>query len=272
MTREWVEHRKVELSKKAGLKEREIVAKINAADFLSDSDKSSLICAVKKDRYEEYGSHFLNATLKLMDNADLLKLMQLEKELDLRELTSLQMRSQYGANRYLDSEPVQFDGDIIITDPCYIIRRDSSGNGNRDDWNICGCGDNMATLGIKNSMVRDTLYGDWSCTVFNTDTEEAIGDFCADAGMVAVFPLDEVLKYNPEFNYHTERTWTTALIKNFKGTVQFVVEHEEGVFEDDTEWHKAGDKWEDFSVHVVGHGVNTKTGEPINFSSSQTGL
>ena len=33
-----------------------------------------------------------------------------------------------------------------------------------------------------------------------------------------------------------------------------------------------GDKWEDFSVHVVGHGVNTKTGEPINFSSSQTGL
>lgn len=32
-----------------------------------------------------------------------------------------------------------------------------------------------------------------------------IGGFCADAGMVAVFLLDEVLKYNPNFDYHINR-------------------------------------------------------------------
>ena len=130
----------------------------------------------------------------------------------------------------------------------------------------------MEVLGIRNYMTRDTLYGDWGCTVYNTDTKEEIGEFCADAGLVSVFLLDEVLKYNPDFDYHKEKDWTTTLIPDFKGTVQFVVEHQEGVYEDTTEYHKAGDKWEDYSVHVIGHGINKKTGEPINFRSAQTGL
>ena len=138
--------------------------------------------------------------------------------------------------------------------------------------NSCGCGENMEVLGIRNYMTRDTLYGDWGCTVYNTDMEEEIGAFCADAGLVSVFLLDEVLKYNPDFDYHKEKDWTTTLIPDFKGTVQFVVEHQEGVYEDTTEYHKAGDRWEDYSVHVVGHGINKKTGEPINFRSTQTGL
>ena len=31
---------------------------------------------------------------------------------------------------YLDGEPMEFDGDIIITDPCYIMKED-------DDWATC---------------------------------------------------------------------------------------------------------------------------------------
>ena len=85
---------------------------------------------------------------------------------------------------------MRFKGDIIITDPCYICK-----NG---DWSKCGYGDNMGRLGIKNYICRDTIYGDWSCTTFNSDTKEPIGEFCADAGLVAVFLLDEVLKYNPD--------------------------------------------------------------------------
>ena len=81
----------------------------------------------------------------------------------------------------------------------------------------------MNKLGITNYICRDTIYGDWSCTTFNTDTNEAIGEFCADAGMVGVFLLDEVLKYNPDFNYHIERPWTTTLIKNFDGDVNFEI-------------------------------------------------
>lgn len=176
--------------------------------------------------------------------------------------------------RYLDSEPMEFDGDIIITDPCYIIRAKHHGTEplTKDDWDSCCYGEEMEVLGIKKYMTRDTLYGDWSCTTFNTDTEEPIGEFCADAGLVSVFDLAEVLSYNPDFNYHTERKWTTTLVKNFKGTVQFVVKHVEGVYEDTTEWWNKGDKWEDYVVEVVGHGVDKKTGEPINFVGKQTGF
>lgn len=105
-------------------------------------------------------------------------------------------------------------------------------------------------------MTRDTIYGDWSCTVYNTGTKEILGNFCADAGLVSVFLLDEVLKYNPNFNYHKEREWTTTLIPDFKGIIQFVVKYNRN----------------DYGVHVVGHGINKKTGEPVNFHSIQTGL
>lgn len=105
-------------------------------------------------------------------------------------------------SRYLDSELMEFDGDIIITDPCYITKN--------DDWSKCDYGEHMEALGLHNYICRDTMYGDWSCTTFNSDTDEKLGEFCADAGMVAVFDLAEVLAYNPEFDYHTDRSWTTT--------------------------------------------------------------
>ena len=152
---------------------------------------------------------------------------------------------------------MKFKGDIIITDPCYICKD--------NDWSRCYYGDNMEVLGINNYICRDTIYGDWSCTTFNTDTGEPIGEFCADAGMVAVFLLDEVLKYNPDFDYHINRTWTTTLIKDFDGEVNFEVRHTEGIYEDTTEWHKKGDKWTSDDVVVVGKGN-------INFETHQTGF
>jgi hypothetical protein len=136
----------------------------------------------------------------------------------------------------------------------------------------CECGKNMEVLGIETYMTRGTLYGDWGCTTFDTESGEKIGEFCADAGLVSVFLLDEVLRYNPRFDYHINRPWTTTLIKDFKGTVQFVVVHTEGEYKDDSSYHKKGDKWEDFSVEVVGHGINSVTGEPINFVGRQTGF
>jgi hypothetical protein len=155
---------------------------------------------------------------------------------------------------------MEFDGDIIITDPCYIIRAKHHGTKPlyEDDWNYCEYGDNMEALGINNYICRDTLYGDWSCTTYDLNTKEPIGEFCADAGMVAVFDLKEVLKYNPDFDYHLNKKWTTTLIKNFKGTVQFVVEEDH--------------EYDDYEVKVIGHGVNKITGEPIDFVGQQTGL
>lgn len=136
---------------------------------------------------------------------------------------------------------------------------------NISDWELSNYGSDMEVLGIKNYICRDTLYGDWSCTTYNSDTHEKIGEFCADAGMVGVFLLDEVLKYNPDFNYHIERPWTTTLIKDFDGEVEFEIIHTEGIWEDDTEFHNKGDRWEDDSVSVVGKGN-------INFETHQTGF
>ena len=176
--------------------------------------------------------------------------------------------------RYQSSQPMEFDGDIIITDPCYIIRAEHHGTTpvTQDDWAACRYGERMEALGIRHYMTRDTLYGDWGCTVFDLDSGEEIGEFCADAGLVSVFLSEEVLRYNPDFDWHKTKPWTTALIPDFKGTVQFVVERAEGVYETTTTCHKAGEKWEDYTVHVVGHGVNKKTGAPINFRSEQTSL
>lgn len=172
--------------------------------------------------------------------------------------------------RYQSTPEKDFDGDIIITDPCYIIRhKDGLFD---DDWGACDYGDRMERLGIKNYLTHDTIYGDWGCTVFDTDSNEKIGNFCADAGLVSVFLLDEVLAYNPSFDYHAEREWTTTLIKDFKGKVQIEVVHTSGTYEEDSAYWKAGDTWDDYGVHVVGHGVNKKTGEPINFISHQTSL
>lgn len=136
---------------------------------------------------------------------------------------------------------------------------------NISDWDLSNYGTSMEALGIKNYIRRDTLYGDWSCTTYNSDTNEKIGNFCADAGMVGVFLLDEVLKYNPDFDYHVERPWTTTLIKNFDGEIDFEIVHTEGVYEDDTEFHRKGEKWEDDSVSVVGIGN-------VNFKTVQTGF
>ena len=204
--------------------------------------------------------------------------------------------------------------DIIITDPCYIIKENYSHfrdtyiyyqdynliekNGwdkknltmsqvlesyrsyreydrlssklrkakeEKNDWKKCHYGERMDLLGINNCLISDTLYGDWSCTTFNSDTKEPIGNFCADAGMVGVFLLDEVLTYNPDFDHHINKPHTTTLIKNFTGDIWIEKRHNEGVYESTTEYHKAGDKWEDDSIHVLGSGS-------INFITKQTGL
>ncbi len=149
-----------------------------------------------------------------------------------------------------------FKGDVIITDPCYIIRKENELT--EDDWDACEYGENMEALGIQNYLCRNTIYGDWSCTTFNTDTEEIIGHFCADAGLVAVFLLEEVLKYNPNFDYHINRPWTTTLIKNFDGEITLDVVDISGTDED-------GDEWEDSEVRAIGEGN-------INFYTTQTGF
>ena len=132
---------------------------------------------------------------------------------------------------------MRFKGDIIITDPSYVCKD--------GDWEKCRHGERMDILGIKNYMCIETIFGDWSCTTFNSDTNEPIGKFCADSGMVGVFLLNEVLSYDLDYNDYEKIPHTTTLIKSFEGDVEFIVENN--------------------GVLVVGKGN-------INFIGRQTGL
>lgn len=203
---------------------------------------------------------------------------------------------------------MKFKGTIIITDPCYVIKKNNYPHPKpadfnlpesihrkpykeyktpdelaykaacdkyfaeyrkRDDWSRCNYGQNMEVLGIHNYITESTIYGDWSCTTYKIteDPYKAInnfidasekgedygikcsklGDFCADAGLVSVFDLDEVRKYNSGIDeWIASHDWYVTTIPNFDGEVNYYVD-------------KQG------SAHIVGVGN-------VNFFTDQTGL
>lgn len=74
-----------------------------------------------------------------------------------------------------------------------------------------------------------------------------LGKFCADAGMVCVVYLDEILKVNPNFKEWAEKhPWCATIIEDFDGLVTYEV--------DDSD-----------EAHIVGTGN-------IEFYTSQSGL
>lgn len=74
-----------------------------------------------------------------------------------------------------------------------------------------------------------------------------LGRFCADAGMVCVVYLDEILKVNPTFKqWAQEHPWCVTIIPDFDGDIEYEVD-------DNTD------------AHIVGKGN-------IDFYTLQTGL
>ena len=210
-----------------------------------------------------------------------------------------------------------FKGTVVITDPCYIIKKNPirypdekdfglpASISNKpfkdystpeelaykdaldkyyeesrkyDDWDKCDWGENMEVLGIHNYISKSTIYGDWSCSTCQTKEEpkefmesilrilndnlengedsedwipyegEYIGEFCADAGLVGVFLLDEILAYNPEWkSWIEEHPWCATIIEDFEGEVEYYIDKV------------------DEEAHIVGTGN-------INFYTAQTGI
>ena len=272
MTQEWINQKNKEHEEKIAAIRCEVINLIQSLEKATDENKKALIEWIEKEEKSSYPMVSFGRW-RLLEYYDFLNIDKNKFDNDVRMFEEYErlLRDRNMYNRYVDSEPMHFDGDVVITDPCYILK---DGDSHIDDWEACDYGDNMEALGIKTYMTRDTLYGDWSCTTFNSDTKESIGSFCADAGLVSVFLLNEIMEYNPSFyaSHFENRNWTATLIRDFKGEIQFVVEQETGTYEEDTKWWKAGDPWEEYVVRVIGHGINKVTGEPINFITSQTGL
>ena len=201
-----------------------------------------------------------------------------------------------------------FKGTIIITDPCYIIKKDNYPSpkpsdfnlpesirgkpyteyktpdelaykaacdkyfaeyNEKDDWSRCDCGYNMEALGISTYFTEDTIYGDWGCSTYKiaedpykvinnfVEAEKKgedyridcfkLGDFCADAGLVSVFLLDEVRKYNPDIDeWIASHSWCVTTIPDFDGEVNYYVDKNK-------------------EAHIIGIGN-------INFFTTQTGV
>lgn len=210
---------------------------------------------------------------------------------------------------------MKFRGTIVITDPCYIMKKYEDErpkfstwgglenvtpntqfkdftteeviaykeyekalkeyNKKYNDWAKCDCGRNMEVFGFTNYITEDTIFGDWSCKVYNVDEPKkavedlcaitshynsqvaalggwsevsdeqldhldtifqtmieglnlqakTLGQFCADAGLVSVFLLDEVLAYNPDFlEWAKEHPWCVAIIEDFDGEIEYYVD------------------------------------------------
>lgn len=92
----------------------------------------------------------------------------------------------------------------------------------------------MEALGISTYFTEDTICGDWSCTTYKIEGDpykdyrincSKLGDFCADSGLVSVFNLDEVRKYNPDIDeWIASHDWCVTTIPDFDGEVNYYVD------------------------------------------------
>lgn len=176
---------------------------------------------------------------------------KVDLEIDIPCLRVYCSTSKYMNAKVIRDDYVLFEHeDVLITDPCYIMREDSD-----NDWDLCRYGDNLDALGISKFVTKSTYYGDWSCSVKN-NSDNIIGTFCADAGLVSVMPYQEALKYNPEIEERFRDSGEATIIRNFTGKVyiksKFDIENKE--------WIR----------YVEGNGIINST-ESLKFTSYQSG-
>lgn len=104
-----------------------------------------------------------------------------------------------------------FIGDIIITDPMYIVKSE-------EDWHRCEYGENLKALKMSTYITSgngDELASD----VISLDTPKRLGKFGSDSCMVSVMLLSEVRQYNFDFDKELDKHCYT-IIKDFDGEVQ----------------------------------------------------
>ena len=135
---------------------------------------------------------------------------------------------------------MKFKGTLVITDPCYIAKK--------GDWgSVIDYSDREMPAGFTTYLFEDNKVGDgrWLVSQFKniklndpaefikaleqedpdyigelyaTGELEQLGSYSVDSGCFGVFYLDEILKYNPNFQKdYSENCYT--IIPNFDGDV-----------------------------------------------------
>ena len=106
----------------------------------------------------------------------------------------------------------RYDGDVLITDPCYL-------HDGAEDPDGCTVGCHSFSPCLSGS----TIYGDWSCTVFDKDYKP-IGEFCADSGQYCVIPYGPAKAKLPRLEEWVKKHyWCAAVVKDFHGEIHAIV-------------------------------------------------
>ena len=122
--------------------------------------------------------------------------------------------------------------DILITDPCYIRRKDDEDSRSlilKEQLSNLRSPEGESCIHPLDYIVGGTYIGDWKCRVceMNRDNQpdenKVLGQFSADSSMVAVMFLEQVRKYNPEIDkWIEEHPGYATVIKDFTGYVRFL--------------------------------------------------
>lgn len=260
MDKKWVESKNKEYTRKIEDAKAKIATFINSLGLNEKVKKEVLYCLGHYGGVIIAGMTIGNELgISIKDVQELFKKNDIEKLSEILEYSDSYkiVGGVYQRfNRFLDSKIVEFDGDVLITDPCYIMK----GN----DWQETNYGSNLEAVGIKTYVTNDTIYGDWSCTVYDKN-KLIVGEFCADAGLVSIISLDEANVYNKaDVDDLLKKDWCATVIKDFKGTGQVVVR--------EIEYEYEGKKETDYEAYVELIGIDKNTGEHVRFFSAQTGL
>lgn len=117
---------------------------------------------------------------------------------------------------------MKFCGNILLTDPVYIIKNNSD-----DDWKrLLSEGSDHAALyllGITNYLSGE--IGEDSARDVISDNKMRIGSFCSDSALFCVCELKQVLWYNPDFLSSLEKSRECfCVINDFDGEIMSVVD------------------------------------------------
>ena len=104
-----------------------------------------------------------------------------------------------------------FKGDIVITDPMYIVKSE-------EDWHRCEYGENLEALNIF-TYITSGNGDEFASDVISLDTPKRLGEFGSDSCMVSVMLLSEVRQYNFDFDKDLGE-YCYTVIEDFDGEVQ----------------------------------------------------
>ena len=106
-----------------------------------------------------------------------------------------------------------FNGDIVITDPMYIVKSE-------EDWHRCEYGEKLEALNIF-TYITSGNGDEFASDVISLDTPKRLGEFGSDSCMVSVMLLNEVRQYHSDFDKDLGKHCYTV-IKDFDGEVQLI--------------------------------------------------